>query len=204
MQHDRRGISGGAPVPRIPVPGREPERREESHRHFQRFLYEIDSRYVANPLGERGAREEFPGNSAVGASGRPRPASTRGFSAGSSRPAGFSGAPGRFSSRMSEHGEDGNSALRRPGSFRPESSSGSRALPARGAQRPAGPPRDPDFVPTPVPELKAGQRIEHNRFGFGDILEITGDASGLKARIRFDDYGDKILLLNYAKIRKVD
>ena len=50
-------------------------------------------------------------------------------------------------------------------------------------------------------QLAPGQRIEHNRFGYGIIREITGDAAGKKARIAFDEYGEKILMLNYAKIR---
>ena len=63
---------------------------------------------------------------------------------------------------------------------------------------------DADFVPTPILQLKAGQRIEHNRFGYGKILEMTGSATDLKAKISFDDYGEKILILKYAKIRKLD
>ncbi len=52
-----------------------------------------------------------------------------------------------------------------------------------------------------VYELREGQRIEHNRFGFGVIRTISGTASDLKATIDFDTYGTKILLLKYAKIR---
>ena len=63
---------------------------------------------------------------------------------------------------------------------------------------------DENFEPTPVLQLKAGQRIEHNRFGYGRIESITGGPSDLKAKIVFDDYGEKILLLKYAKIRAVD
>ena len=65
------------------------------------------------------------------------------------------------------------------------------------------PPKIPDseFIPVPMTELRAGQRIEHNRFGFGKILEITGNVPDLKAKVVFDDYGEKILLLKYAKIR---
>ena len=62
---------------------------------------------------------------------------------------------------------------------------------------------DAEFEPTPILQLKAGQRIEHNRFGFGNILEITGAIPDLKAKIAFDDHGEKILLLKYAKIRVV-
>lgn len=52
-------------------------------------------------------------------------------------------------------------------------------------------------------DFKVGQRIEHNRFGFGEILEITGSVPDLKARISFDRYGEKLLLLKYAKMRVV-
>ena len=50
-------------------------------------------------------------------------------------------------------------------------------------------------------ELKVGQRIEHNRFGYGVIRQITGTGMDLKAKILFDSFGEKILLLKYAKIR---
>jgi len=60
---------------------------------------------------------------------------------------------------------------------------------------------DSDFIPVSPDKLKVGQRIEHNRFGYGKILEITGTAPESKAKIDFDDYGEKLLLLKYAKIR---
>lgn len=63
---------------------------------------------------------------------------------------------------------------------------------------------DEDFVPTPVLQLRAGQKIEHNRFGFGKILEISGNPADLKAKILFDEHGEKILILKYAKIRVVN
>ena len=63
---------------------------------------------------------------------------------------------------------------------------------------------DAEFVPTPVLQLRAGQRVEHNRFGYGKIIGISGTAENLKARIQFDDFGEKILLLQYAKIRIAD
>jgi DNA helicase-2/ATP-dependent DNA helicase PcrA len=52
-------------------------------------------------------------------------------------------------------------------------------------------------------QLRAGQRIEHNRFGYGQILEISGNVTDLKAKILFDEHGEKILILKYAKIRAV-
>ncbi|MBP5382984.1 MAG: UvrD-helicase domain-containing protein, partial [Bacteroidales bacterium] len=60
---------------------------------------------------------------------------------------------------------------------------------------------DPDFEPLPMSEFRVGQRIEHNRFGPGEILDITGKIPELKARVRFDKLGEKLLLLKYAKMR---
>ena len=87
------------------------------------------------------------------------------------------------------------------------SSEGRRSEPARSPispvpaqSKPAYTP-DPDFVPLPMTEFRVGQRIEHNRFGPGEILDITGTVPELKARVRFDTLGEKLLLLKYAKMR---
>lgn len=80
----------------------------------------------------------------------------------------------------------------------------SRPVPVR---RPLTVPKrvpDTEFEPTPILQLKVGQRIEHNRFGYGKILEISGSVTDLKAKIAFDDHGEKILILKYAKIRALD
>lgn len=60
---------------------------------------------------------------------------------------------------------------------------------------------DPDFVAVPMTELYEGERVEHNRFGGGTILALSGSYPEMKARINFDVYGEKLLLLKYAKLR---
>lgn len=60
---------------------------------------------------------------------------------------------------------------------------------------------DPNFVPVDMSQLFEGERVEHNRFGAGRIISIDGVAPELKARIVFDRYGEKLLLLKYAKLR---
>lgn len=67
------------------------------------------------------------------------------------------------------------------------------------------PPKVPDseFTPDPMSTFRPSDRIEHNRFGVGKVLEISGDVPDIKARIAFEKYGEKILLLKYAKIRHV-
>ena len=79
----------------------------------------------------------------------------------------------------------------------------SRAVAAGSApaQRQGTPDRNPSGDFTSVLDLRAGQRIEHNRFGLGTIVEISGSGTDLKAKIDFDASGIKILLLKYAKIR---
>ena len=62
---------------------------------------------------------------------------------------------------------------------------------------------DANFVPDPMSSFKVGDRIEHNRFGAGKVLEITGQIPELKAKIHFDQYGDKLLLLKFAKLRHI-
>ena len=60
---------------------------------------------------------------------------------------------------------------------------------------------DPNFVPDPMSSFRVGDQIEHNRFGAGKVLEISGRVPDLKAKILFEKYGEKLLLLKFAKIR---
>ena len=60
---------------------------------------------------------------------------------------------------------------------------------------------DENFVPVDMRELHVGERVEHNRFGGGIIKGISGTYPEMKAVIAFDNYGEKLLLLKYAKLR---
>ena len=144
-----------------------------------RFIREIDPKYVANPLRPGSFTDMDDDDDDIGFR---RP--FRGFGGG----------------RFQPSGKARPSAGVQP-SVKPGTTVGPLNLDAI-RNRPL-PPKIPDseFKPVPMTELKAGQRIEHNRFGFGKILEITGKVPDLKARISFDEYGEKILLLKYAKIR---
>lgn len=62
---------------------------------------------------------------------------------------------------------------------------------------------DPNFIADHPSKLAAGQDIEHERFGFGTIIQIDGDPTNLKAIVDFKDGGRKTLLLKFAKIRIV-
>ena len=74
-------------------------------------------------------------------------------------------------------------------------------------QRPTPPPSahtpSPGFSPSPVAALQAGQRVEHDRFGYGTILSLEGEGPNKKAVVEFDNGGTKTLLLKFAKLRVV-
>ena len=146
-----------------------------------RFIYEVDSQYIANPIAKE--REEGEVKRQSFGLWKKEVPSKPGYQYGqSSRP----------------------EVVRRsqPTASQPVRTAG--PIPVRRPQPVEKRVADVDFEPTPILQLKAGQRIEHNRFGFGKIVEITGSSADLKAKIAFDEHGEKILILKYAKIRVVN
>ena len=147
-----------------------------------RFVREIDQNFILNPLtkdhegGEEIKRQSFGTWKKDNAGAKPY---------------------GRMSSGRSSYGQSSRPEIVR----RPQPSA---PTPVRRPQSVPPRPVAADFEPTPILQLRAGQRIEHNRFGYGVIKEISGDSSDLKAKILFDNHGEKILLLKSAKIRAID
>ena len=90
------------------------------------------------------------------------------------------------------------------GSSRP-SMSGPSSRPLIPASEPGSAPKPPiidaNFIPDPMSSFQVGDQIEHNRFGVGKVLEISGQVPDLKAKIFFEKYGEKLLLLKFAKMR---
>jgi DNA helicase-2/ATP-dependent DNA helicase PcrA len=145
-----------------------------------RFIKEIDRQYVMNPLSEEMETHE-------------PEAFTKSWGK-KTYPSKFGNTYGRSSQPVVE---------RKPVSARPVSQPSVASKPILRTQQVPKRVPDADFEPTPILQLRVGQRIEHNRFGFGQILEISGAVTDLKAKISFDDHGEKILILKYAKIRVV-
>ena len=171
--------------------------RMRNGRHEQntisRFVREIDPKYLAKPLEE----EDFVTGSGFG-SGRP---SFGGFGSrfGSSYGAGSRQGYGPRSGAGSGQGSGQRSGS---GISNPRPSFGGNSAPKPAATvlpKPAVQYRD--FVPVHMSELYEGERIEHDRFGPGKIISITGVIPELKAVVDFDNYGRKTLLLKYAKMR---
>ncbi len=153
-----------------------------------RFLKEIDSQFIANPLPKNegtdsvsilcaGSLSNFGGTSSYHKYGTP-PSHT----APQKSPQGF----GQTSKSDSHIG-----SARKPVTTNKAPKNIAKPLPVA------------DFVPDSVLDLRKGQRIEHNRFGLGTILDISGEKVDKRAVIKFDNYGEKVLLLKYAKVRIV-
>ncbi|MFN5055007.1 MAG: ATP-dependent helicase [Bacteroidota bacterium] len=61
-----------------------------------------------------------------------------------------------------------------------------------------------DFKPSDTSDLREGQKVEHQKFGFGLVLKMEGAAHNPIATIKFDLNGEKKIMLNYAKLRIVE
>jgi DNA helicase-2/ATP-dependent DNA helicase PcrA len=58
-----------------------------------------------------------------------------------------------------------------------------------------------DFVASNTSNLQAGQKVEHQKFGFGEVLKMEGAAHNPIATVKFELNGEKKIMLNYAKLR---
>jgi DNA helicase-2/ATP-dependent DNA helicase PcrA len=58
-----------------------------------------------------------------------------------------------------------------------------------------------DFTPSDTSQLQPGQKVEHQKFGFGEVTKMEGAAHNPIATIQFEKNGEKKIMLNYAKLR---
>jgi len=59
----------------------------------------------------------------------------------------------------------------------------------------------PGFKPSDTSSLETGMKVEHPKFGFGVVVEMDEDGANRKAKVKFDNFGVKTLLLTFAKLR---
>jgi ATP-dependent DNA helicase UvrD/PcrA len=57
------------------------------------------------------------------------------------------------------------------------------------------------FEPSDTTSLSAGMKVEHPKFGYGKVVAIEGNAANRKAKVNFDNFGEKTLLLSFAKLK---
>lgn len=61
-----------------------------------------------------------------------------------------------------------------------------------------------DFQASDTSKLAAGMKVEHPKFGFGKVNKMDVDGINKKAKVIFEDFGEKTLLLTFAKLRIVE
>ena len=52
-------------------------------------------------------------------------------------------------------------------------------------------------------DYKVGDRVSHQKFGEGTVLEIEDGARDYQVTVNFDEFGEKIMLASFAKLEKV-
>lgn len=58
-----------------------------------------------------------------------------------------------------------------------------------------------DFKPSDTTNLIEGMKVEHPKFGFGTVTQMDIQGSQRKAKVDFDEVGEKTLLLAFAKLK---
>jgi DNA helicase II / ATP-dependent DNA helicase PcrA len=58
-----------------------------------------------------------------------------------------------------------------------------------------------DFAPSDTSNLAPGDKVEHQKFGFGEVTKMEGSAHNPIATVQFKIGGEKKIMLNYAKLR---
>jgi DNA helicase-2/ATP-dependent DNA helicase PcrA len=58
-----------------------------------------------------------------------------------------------------------------------------------------------EFIASDTSNLQAGQKVEHQKFGFGEVMKMEGAAHNPIATVKFEHNGEKKIMLNYAKLR---
>ncbi len=61
-----------------------------------------------------------------------------------------------------------------------------------------------DFQPSDMALLQAGMQVQHAKFGLGTVVQLDTSGDLHKAKIDFTDFGEKTLLLSFAKLRILD
>ncbi len=86
-----------------------------------------------------------------------------------------------------------------------------KAEPQKPAYMPVNPPpkvvehkTSADFAPSDTSNLQVGQKVEHQKFGFGNVVKLEGSAHNPIATVKFEINGEKKIMLNYAKLRIIE
>ena len=60
-----------------------------------------------------------------------------------------------------------------------------------------------DFKADPAESIQSGMNVEHQQFGSGRVIKIEGEGDNRKAIVFFSKFGEKKLLLRFARLKIV-
>ncbi|RXK60514.1 ATP-dependent DNA helicase [Lacibacter luteus] len=149
-----------------------------------RFLDELPEQYVDKSYAGGGLRNQSSGSS---------------FGGGSA----FDRMKGGFGNRNNDYTDVANAEKRYGAPPKANTSKPSYATPPARPQtvehKPAA-----DFVASDTSNLEVGNKVEHQKFGFGEVIKMEGSAHNPIATVKFELNGEKKIMLNYAKLRIVN
>lgn len=146
-----------------------------------RFLDELPEQFIDKSFAGGGLRNQSSGSS---------------FGSGSA----FDRMKGGFGNRSSEY-DDIAKAEKRYGA--PPKASTTKPSYATPPARPQTVEHKPaaDFVASDTSALEVGNKVEHQKFGFGEVIKMEGSTHNPIATVKFELNGEKKIMLNYAKLR---
>ena len=68
------------------------------------------------------------------------------------------------------------------------------------AERPVAEQQQAPSAPADLSGLHVGAKVCHDRFGLGEVIDMEGDGGDRKAVVRFENSGEKKLLLKFARL----
>lgn len=146
-----------------------------------RFLEEMPEAYIDRSYAGGGARNSGFGNSNLGSAFQRM---NRGFGAAEDAERKYGPPPKPTSAgRTSE----------KPAYL------GTPAIPKVAEHKPSA-----NFIPSDTSNLLAGQKVEHQKFGFGVVVKMEGSNHNPIATVNFEKNGEKKIMLNYAKLMIVE
>lgn len=57
------------------------------------------------------------------------------------------------------------------------------------------------FTPSDTSMLQEGMKVEHPKFGYGMVIKLDQEGGQKKARVNFENFGEKTFLLSFAKLK---
>jgi DNA helicase-2/ATP-dependent DNA helicase PcrA len=97
-----------------------------------------------------------------------------------------------------------NEETNRYGNSQTKSSTPSYLAPKTAAPKVVEHQPSADFIPSDTSKLQAGQKVEHQKFGFGEVVKMEGAAHNPIATVKFEHNGEKKIMLNYARLRIIE